>query len=205
MGFPDEGLCPACVAGYSFRAYFIAGTLEELLKYIAVVRLLYHPSIVDPRALVIYGCCAAAGFATAENISYVLSTGSIATGISRAILSVPLHCSTGIFIGCMLAERRFNNKKYSWVAIVLPCVVLHGTYNLILYLTYDGSGEAWAVLCGLVADMLVVVITYMVLRAMVLRLQRQFPPVDLHAMIMNGDAPIPVQACAGTCSACCML
>mmetsp|Transcript_28657 Transcript_28657/g.37558 ORF Transcript_28657/g.37558 Transcript_28657/m.37558 type:complete len:393 (-) Transcript_28657:344-1522(-) len=204
LGLPETGLCPACLAGYAFQAYFLAGTLEELLKYVTVRRLLHDPSIVDPRAFIVYGCCAAAGFATVENILYVAS-GNIAVGVARAITAVPLHCAMGIFMGCMLAERKFNNKNnYRWPFIVGPCIVIHGTYDMVIFTTNYGSGEAWAMACGLLAAIIIMVGTYVMLRHMVLKLQRQFPPVDLHAMIDNGAVPVPVQCCASLCPKCCM-
>jgi len=64
---------------------------------------------VDPPALVVYSCCAAAAFGTVEDVMYNLQFG-LGTAIVRAFISVPLHCATGLIIGTSLADRRFFQK-----------------------------------------------------------------------------------------------
>lgn len=59
----------------------------------------------DWRAMLVYGICAGAGFATLENLMYVAQFG-LATGIVRGFVSVPLHCTTGAIIGLNLANTR---------------------------------------------------------------------------------------------------
>lgn len=44
---------PAC-----WQAYLIAGLFEESVKYLAVRRVAFKPYVVDPRALIVYSCCA---------------------------------------------------------------------------------------------------------------------------------------------------
>mmetsp|Transcript_32547 Transcript_32547/g.53102 ORF Transcript_32547/g.53102 Transcript_32547/m.53102 type:complete len:394 (+) Transcript_32547:59-1240(+) len=194
MGLPKTGLCAKCLGGYALQAYVVAGLLEEALKYVTIRRQLGKPHIQDPRALVVYGCCAAAGFATVENIGYVAS-GNVAVGIARALTSIPLHCATGIFIGCMLARQQFEGKAYGPLQILFAPVLIHGTYDMVLFTTSYGSGEAWAVVTGFFAAVFVIVVSYFILRQMVVDLQRKFPPVDLHFLIDAGEVPVPSASC----------
>jgi len=85
---------------------FFAGFCEEFLKYVVIARLQKSPLISSWKSLLVYGICAGAGFATAENLSYVLRS-DLTTAVIRAFLSVPLHCLTGSIIGMMIALQRF--------------------------------------------------------------------------------------------------
>jgi len=198
LNLPQSGLCPECVAGYALQAFVLAGFLEEMLKYTTVQRLYYEAFIVDPRAFIVYGTCAAAGFATVENILYVV-TGNLFVGIARAITSVPLHCATGMLMGCLLAEKRFFNKNYKWYQIVFFPIIIHGTYDFILFLTSYGSGQSWAVWLGLLMALIIVLSTYLVIRRLVQKIQNNFAPLDLHIKIQNGEVPIPVGCCVNVC------
>jgi RsiW-degrading membrane proteinase PrsW (M82 family) len=70
-----------------------------------VARLTNSHLTKDWRAMLVYGVCAGAGFATLENLMYVAQFG-LATGIVRGFVSVPLHCTTGAIIGLNLANKR---------------------------------------------------------------------------------------------------
>ena len=61
----------------------------------------------------VYGIAAGCGFATAENIMYVLSGGFV-TAIVRGLLSVPLHCTTGAIIGVAVAKGRTESNRAAW-------------------------------------------------------------------------------------------
>jgi len=198
MGLPKTGLCAKCLGGYALQAYVVAGLLEEALKYVTVRRQMGKPHVRDPRALVVYGCCAGAGFATVENIGYVALgnfADGIATALARALMTIPGHCATGMIIGCMLARQQFEGKAYGPLQILFAPVLIHGTYDMVLITTTDGSGEAWAVATGVFAAVFIDVVSYFILRRMVVDLQRKFPPVDLHVLIDAGEVPVPSASC----------
>lgn len=89
-----------------FISLFFAGFCEEFLKYVVIARIQKSPLISSWKSLLVYGISAGAGFATAENLSYVLRS-DFSTAIVRAFLSVPLHCLTGSIIGMMIGLQRF--------------------------------------------------------------------------------------------------
>lgn len=113
-------------------SYVQAGLLEEALKFNAIRAILWKDVVADPRALLVYSCGAANGFALVENLLYVLSSGLV-TGVVRAFLSVPAHTAWGMISGSLLAERKFLGKSHPWPLIVLRPAVLHGTYNFSLF------------------------------------------------------------------------
>eukprot|EP01041_Mallomonas_annulata_P002752 gene2752-5420_t len=127
----DRGLCSLCILGYFLNSYFIAGFLEEVVKYLAICRLQNSLLTPDFRCLMVYGVCAGAGFATVENLFYVLSS-DFSTAIVRAFTSVPLHCLTGCLIGLELARQKFLNASPSFLRVIAVPWFLHGTYDFIL-------------------------------------------------------------------------
>lgn len=48
---------------------------EETIKYLAVRRIISKDYVVDPRAMVVYSCCAGAAFGTVEDLIYNLQYG----------------------------------------------------------------------------------------------------------------------------------
>jgi hypothetical protein len=57
-GLPKEGLCAKCILSSFLQSYVVAGLFEETVKYCAVRRIINKSYVVDPRALVVYSCCA---------------------------------------------------------------------------------------------------------------------------------------------------
>lgn len=87
---------------------------------------------------IVYAVFVAIGFATIENILYTIS-GGVATGIIRAITTVPAHTFFGVFCGYYLSmakrEKVLLNKKkqnlYFIYSLLVP-FLLHGFYDFCL-------------------------------------------------------------------------
>jgi RsiW-degrading membrane proteinase PrsW (M82 family) len=110
----EEGLCGLCILAYLLQSYFFAGFCEEVVKFKVISRLSDSPLSSDWRALMVYGLCSGCGFATAENLSYVLSYG-YPVAIFRAFAAVPLHCCTGAIIGLHLSQHQPLSS--SWISL----------------------------------------------------------------------------------------
>ena len=91
---------------------------------------------------IVYSVCASLGFATIENIMYVVGQGpfyGLQTAIMRAVLSVPGHCIFGVFMGTYYGIAKgyecrggFDKMKtYTYKAFWVP-VMLHGLYDFCL-------------------------------------------------------------------------
>jgi RsiW-degrading membrane proteinase PrsW (M82 family) len=93
------------------------------------------------------------GFATLENIGYVLQHG-FGTGILRMFLSVPAHGTFAVLMGYHIGLAKFdpvNRKKYMVLAIFWP-VLFHGTFDFFLFL-----GNGWLYFAGAVVSFIVAV------------------------------------------------
>lgn len=115
-------------------SFFIIAPAEELLKYLAVRRWIYNSlefdEIMDG---IVYAVAASLGFATLENIFYVLQFG-IATGILRAFLAVPGHALFGALMGYYIGRAKFNKAKETQLIMkgVILAILCHGLYDFLV-------------------------------------------------------------------------
>lgn len=84
---------------------------------------------------IVYGVSLSLGFATMENILYLIAHG-IETAIGRALLPVSSHALFGIIMGYYLSHAKLspgNKKKFLIYSLWVP-VLLHSLYDYIVYL-----------------------------------------------------------------------
>lgn len=115
--------------------FFYIGFVEEILKFIVVIAGVYRsPEFDEPYDGIIYTVSASLGFASLENLMYVIS-GGIGTGIARAVLSVPAHALFGVIMGYFLGISKFREKgkRLKYVLYGLFYAVLaHTIYDFLL-------------------------------------------------------------------------
>jgi RsiW-degrading membrane proteinase PrsW (M82 family) len=84
---------------------------------------------------IVYSVFISLGFATTENIGYVLLSG-FHTAFIRSITAVPAHALFGVTMGYYLGKAKFADEKrkmrYLILAFIVP-IVLHGIYDFILF------------------------------------------------------------------------
>lgn len=88
---------------------------------------------------IVYAIIVSLGFATLENLLYVLNYMSLQVAMVRGILSVPLHCTCGVFMGYFYGMARNHHargeRKLSMVdrllALLVP-IFIHGLYDYAL-------------------------------------------------------------------------
>jgi RsiW-degrading membrane proteinase PrsW (M82 family) len=122
--------------GFVFIAsFFIIGPVEEYFKLRAVMKNAFDsPEFNEPMDGIVYCSAASLGFASLENIFYVVGTGSVAVGIARAVLSVPGHAFMGVLMGYWVGKAKMepeNKDKYIMVGFLLA-TVLHGLYDFFI-------------------------------------------------------------------------
>ena len=134
----------ASMSGYFVLCLFVIGPSEEACKYFTFKRNIFNDRQFDHTYDgVVYGAAAALGFATLENVLYVLQYGAL-TGLFRAVLSVPLHAFTGILMGYNFGISKYikynnlinavNNKNPQRRAFLIS-VVVHGMFDFLLFAT----------------------------------------------------------------------
>lgn len=118
-----------------FTSSVIAPIVEECIKFSIVFFFMYrHAEFDEPMDGIIYAAAAGLGFATIENIFYVLE-GGMAVGIFRAIASVPGHvifsCIWGFALG-MAKFRPSSERAGIIIAGLAGAILLHGIFNFSL-------------------------------------------------------------------------
>lgn len=125
--------------GAFYNAFIVAGLTEEYFKRLAITKLAYKTSYFNEKLDgIVYGVFAALGFATVENIIYVVFTytNNPFIGLYRGIFSVPAHGVFGITMGYYLSLSRFdtdkNRKRANFIKSFFMPVLLHGIFDFIL-------------------------------------------------------------------------
>jgi len=145
------------------EAFLTAAMPEEAAKLLVVW--LYasrHKAFDEPMDGIVYGAIASLGFATLENVLYVLS-GGVGLAIARAVTAVPAHAFWGAIMGYFVGQMRFGKdrgRKGLLLAAWFWPMLLHGIYDApLLSLKHlgDNPPPTMALLAILVAVAMVVV------------------------------------------------
>ncbi|MEB3102797.1 glutamic-type intramembrane protease PrsW [Ferviditalea candida] len=120
-------------------SFLISGGIEEFFKWFIIFLLLYSHSVFDePYDGIVYAVAVALGFATLENVIYVLYYhSSFSELILRALLPVSGHALFGVVMGYYLGIAKFaprQGKKYLALSLALP-ILWHGSFDYILLKT----------------------------------------------------------------------
>ncbi|ARJ40175.1 peptidase [Sporosarcina ureae] len=119
-----------------FRNVLFTSSLEEFFKWIIIFILVYKTiEFEDAYDGILYGASVSLGFATIENILYLLSFG-LNTAFLRALLPVSSHALFGVVMGYYFGKAKFSvaSEKAKWIVIAfLAPLLLHILYNSILF------------------------------------------------------------------------
>lgn len=115
-------------------AFFVSSLLEEFFKWFILFYTVYqHIAFDEPYDGIVYGAAVSLGFATAENIFYLLANG-LEYAVGRALLPVSSHALFGVIMGYYFGKGKFTNgSKQKWMifSLMFP-VLLHGVYDFII-------------------------------------------------------------------------
>ncbi|WP_026573312.1 glutamic-type intramembrane protease PrsW [Bacillus sp. UNC438CL73TsuS30] len=115
-------------------AFLSSSLLEEFFKWFILFYAIYsHVEFDEPFDGIVYGAAASLGFATVENIFYLVANG-IEHAVTRALLPVSSHALFGVIMGFYIGKAKFTEGlKIKWIilSLLLP-FILHGVYDYIL-------------------------------------------------------------------------
>ena len=118
-----------------FSDVLFASATEEFFKWLILfVAILRHVEFDDPYDGILYGVAVSLGFATVENIIFLLSFG-INEAFIRAMLPVSSHALFGVVMGYYFGKGKFstNNREKEYLFLAyLAAFILHFSYNTIL-------------------------------------------------------------------------
>ena len=125
--------------GAAYTAFIVAGITEEYMKRQVVIKYVYdNPVFNEKLDGIIYCVMSALGFATIENIMYVVFAFSDveAVGYYRAVVSVPAHMLFAVTMGYYLSLAKFalttaEHRHYFKKSLFVPAI-MHGVFDFIL-------------------------------------------------------------------------
>ncbi len=123
----------------AFISFAVAGFIEEFIKRWVVLRYAFNSVEFNERLDgIIYAVFVALGFATAENIEYVVYAfaNTPYIGLYRGVISVPAHMLFAITMGYYLSLAKFSmdpalKSVYLRKSLTMP-LLLHGVFDFIL-------------------------------------------------------------------------
>ena len=125
--------------------FLVVAVAEEAGKFFVLKKITWrHPAFNYTFDAVVYAVCVSLGFATLENILYLVD-GGFAIAVMRALFSVPGHFIDALYMGYYYGFARYSDafgdkrlkKKYLRQAFIVP-VLIHGFYDFCLSTEYWG-------------------------------------------------------------------
>lgn len=153
--FGCVAIIPAVLLEYNFTNYAIDGSIwgvavfsyvvvafsEEFSKFLGLRLYSFNQrSFDEPLDGIVYSVMVSMGFATVENVMYVMKFAEIGrgleVGISRMFLSVPAHATFGVVMGYFVGKAKFRpqNSFRLMLTGLLIAVFFHGTYDFFLFI-----------------------------------------------------------------------
>lgn len=126
----------ASTLSVAMYAYGVVAFSEEGSKFLVLRFFAYtRKAFDDPFDGIVYAVMVGMGFATLENIGYVMAHG-IGTGITRMLLSVPAHATFAVLMGYHVGLAKFDPERRNWYFLLglLWAIVFHGTFDFFLFL-----------------------------------------------------------------------
>jgi RsiW-degrading membrane proteinase PrsW (M82 family) len=125
--------------GSIITAASLIGLIEEGMKFLAVYLGVYRRTefneVLDG---IVYAVAASMGFATLENVAYVLQ-GGIGVGLLRAVLSVPGHAFFAALMGFNMGMAKFAREaEWAWlISGWLLASLAHALYDAMIFTRTD--------------------------------------------------------------------
>ena len=126
--------------------------VEEGIKYFFLKKYLFNkPDFNEPMDGIVYAVMISLGFATVENIAYVLNNEGkeIQVAMIRMFTAIPLHAVCGVILGYFVGLAKFsdNSRPLLYKGLFIA-TLLHGLYNYFIFL---GDGFQFSIIALVVA------------------------------------------------------
>jgi len=131
LGLPADWTEKRDILHAAATAFIVAAAVEEFSKFL-VLRYWAFPKkdFNEPFDGIVYGAFIGLGFATLENVAYVLRYG-FAAGVYRMFTAVPSHYALGVILGYYVGKAKFDSEQSRAIMGrgLLLVILLHGAYD----------------------------------------------------------------------------
>ena len=111
---------------------------EELLKFLVVILIIYpNKNFDEPFDGIVYSVFVGMGFATAENLTFVLQ-GDATLALMRMLSAIPAHFVFAVIMGYYLGKAKGSKNSQLWfimLSLLIP-VIIHAFYDYFLFLDF---------------------------------------------------------------------
>jgi ribosomal protein S18 acetylase RimI-like enzyme len=124
------------LAGIALTSFILIALVEEGSKFLALRYYGFNRrSFDEPLDGIVYGIMVSMGFATLENIVYVIEFG-VSTALMRIFTAVPAHATFGVIMGYYVGKAKFDpqHRKKLLFRGLLGATLAHGFYDSFLFL-----------------------------------------------------------------------
>jgi RsiW-degrading membrane proteinase PrsW (M82 family) len=126
-----------------YHAFVVAALPEEFFKFAFLYFFIFHKAYFnEPYDGIIYAAFVSLGFATLENLMYILDIYAqkgwqegLQVAWLRMLMAIPGHATWGIFMGFYLGVAKFHPRS-PWPYLLwglLVAVLAHGSYDYFLF------------------------------------------------------------------------
>ena len=134
-----DALASETVTGIIISSFFFVGLVEEFCKFLPLRYYAFsRKSFDEPLDGIVHSVMIGMGFATLENIGYVLTApDGLQVGMLRMFTSVPGHATFAVIMGYYAGKAKFDfvNRKALLLKGILLATFFHGAYDSCLFLT----------------------------------------------------------------------
>ena len=120
------------------RAFIFVGLVEEGSKFLFLRGVMYRDKNFDePFDGIVYAVMIGMGFASAENVLYVIN-GDAGTAIIRMFTAVPAHAVFAVIMGFFIGEAKVfptSAALYAGMGLFLATFI-HGVYDYFLFISF---------------------------------------------------------------------
>jgi RsiW-degrading membrane proteinase PrsW (M82 family)/ribosomal protein S18 acetylase RimI-like enzyme len=170
-----DALASESVTGVIISSFFFVALVEEFCKFLPLRYYAFsRRSFDEPLDGIVHSVMIGMGFATLENIGYVLTApDGLQVGMLRMFTSVPGHATFAVIMGYYAGRAKFDfvNRKALLLKGILLSTFFHGAYDSCLFLTKLLPETISSLL--LVLGALASLITAVVLSLRLIRLHRR--------------------------------
>lgn len=115
---------------------------EEFVKYVFLRYYIFPKADFDePMDGIVYSVMISMGFATLENVLYVVIRAdtiemAFQIGLLRMITAVPAHATFAVLMGYFVGLAKFSKNKGNLYLVIglVGAIVLHGTYDFFIFM-----------------------------------------------------------------------
>lgn len=144
-------------ASQMISAFVFVGLLGEGFKFLFLRGMtFYNKHFNQPFDGIVYALMAGMGYATAENILYVIN-GDMDTAMWRMITAAPANAVFAVIMGYFLGEAKMNVSRVLWFSVLalLLAAFAHGYYDYFMEALH--AHGYW--LQGVISLMIVIILT----------------------------------------------